>query len=917
MGREGTRQFRLQTLGGLRLTTVEPEATLLDHHRKRLAILAFLAADTAGGVARDRVLATFWPESDSDRARNALNQAVFGIRRALGDDVLLGSANELRVNPQVLDVDLYRLRRAIADERLADAVAEYRGPFLDGVFLRDTPAFEQWVDMARSAYASQYALAIETLATSALAAGDHAAAIRYSRQFVAADALNARGALLLMRALDADGHHAAAVKHGELHASVVRTELGVEPNALVLSELQRLRQSAAAIASAAPAAEAPSLASPRAPRVAGGELEPTAAQSVSRPGPAAPTGAPGSRQHWAPRSRAVGAISVFVGVIVVAGLARRDLSGLGRAQQVDRTGVLAEAPTLAVGRAAAPNRVDESEPSLNIGRVLVAPLNDESHAPDSGAFGRLAGDWIATGLTQTGLVDVVDAQTVAGLQLRLAQSDTSAASETVLRRAAADAAARTLVLGRYFMTRDSLFVQVMIEDAEHGRLIRTLPTIGVRAGDHSRALALLRERVAGAFATLVDPRLESLVDRSTPAPSLRAYEDYADGLDCYLRQSKAWVGATDCSAPSHFRAAIRADSSWTLPYIWLMYSYTRVGNAAGIDSLIGILDRRHESQSELDHNSVEFFRRRQIGDAEGALRAASRAAALAPRSNWTYQAAFTAMQLGRYREALDLLRQLDPEHGWVRGWLPYIQMLTEAELMLGEYRAELRDLAQAEKRDPRNATYVAFRLDALGALGDSSAMMRLIDSLTADPPALPPLSVYINTAVHGTMGHHPQLARQVADRCLSAFDPPVISTPQQRADLHVRADCLYTEARWADARSALLRLLAEAPGPATDQETEGIERDLVNAETRLGDTAAAARHMASALTRAPAANRAADSIMMLAHMAAIRGTKARAVELLRQMPIAANWQPSAVHRNADFLDMASYPPFHRLIAPRE
>src|SRR5690242_14878168 len=190
-GSVGLPRFRLRTLGGLRLTTAELEATALDDRRKWLAILAFLAADTNGGVSRDRVLATFWPESDTDRARNALNQAVFGIRRALGDDALLGSANELRINPLVVDVDLHRLRRAVDAERLADAIAEYEGPFLDGVFLRDVPEFERWVESSRRACAVRYCTAIETLATSALATGDHATAIRYARLLANADTVNA------------------------------------------------------------------------------------------------------------------------------------------------------------------------------------------------------------------------------------------------------------------------------------------------------------------------------------------------------------------------------------------------------------------------------------------------------------------------------------------------------------------------------------------------------------------------------------------------------------------------------------------------------------------------------------------------------------------------------------------------------
>ena len=54
---------------------------------KRLCLLTFLAL-APDPVARSTVMALFWPESDEARARNALDQAIFYLRRSLSSSVV-------------------------------------------------------------------------------------------------------------------------------------------------------------------------------------------------------------------------------------------------------------------------------------------------------------------------------------------------------------------------------------------------------------------------------------------------------------------------------------------------------------------------------------------------------------------------------------------------------------------------------------------------------------------------------------------------------------------------------------------------------------------------------------------------------------------------------------------------------------
>ena len=59
---------------------------------RRLAVLALLARAGRPGITREKILALLWPDEPEERARRSLNQAVYSLRRDLGDDdALLGA----------------------------------------------------------------------------------------------------------------------------------------------------------------------------------------------------------------------------------------------------------------------------------------------------------------------------------------------------------------------------------------------------------------------------------------------------------------------------------------------------------------------------------------------------------------------------------------------------------------------------------------------------------------------------------------------------------------------------------------------------------------------------------------------------------------------------------------------------------
>ncbi|MEW5931935.1 MAG: BTAD domain-containing putative transcriptional regulator, partial [Gemmatimonadota bacterium] len=210
-------------------------------HRRRLALLALLASSRTGSLTREKIVGYLWPETASGPARHNLSVAKSELRKELGERAFVSTGDELALDPAVVGSDVAEFEAALRAGDDAGAVELYRGPFLDGFYVDDAPAFEQWMHAERDRLALEYAAALERLAERAEAAGDADEAARWWRQAAAHDPCGSRAALRLMRALDAAGDRAAAIRAFAAHAAALREELEMEPEPEVAALAARLR----------------------------------------------------------------------------------------------------------------------------------------------------------------------------------------------------------------------------------------------------------------------------------------------------------------------------------------------------------------------------------------------------------------------------------------------------------------------------------------------------------------------------------------------------------------------------------------------------------------------------------------------------------------------------------------------------
>src|SRR5437660_11336244 len=163
----------LNLLGTLSLRNETHPVPLAAQQKRPLGLLAILGLGGRSGLSRDRIEAYLWPESSGARAQHALDQAVYAIRHALRSDLILSTGRELRLDPDLVRVDVWEFEEAIRAGQWTAAVRQHTGPLRDGFHFAGSQELESWIDTNRSRLRLEYQRAIECLADRSAEAGDH------------------------------------------------------------------------------------------------------------------------------------------------------------------------------------------------------------------------------------------------------------------------------------------------------------------------------------------------------------------------------------------------------------------------------------------------------------------------------------------------------------------------------------------------------------------------------------------------------------------------------------------------------------------------------------------------------------------------------------------------------------------------
>jgi len=211
---------------------------------KRLALLAYLIlARPRGFHRRDKILALFWPELDQERARHALRQSLYFLRKSLGDDVLVTrSDEEVGIEWGRVSVDVLELEQALASGDVPRAVDLYAGELMDGFFASASPDFDHWLDGERSRLREELWVAVSAATTVAEADDDLPLAVDLAATASRLRPLHEPSARIYIGLLGRTGDRAAALEAFERLRQALEADFGIEPASETLELVAAIRE---------------------------------------------------------------------------------------------------------------------------------------------------------------------------------------------------------------------------------------------------------------------------------------------------------------------------------------------------------------------------------------------------------------------------------------------------------------------------------------------------------------------------------------------------------------------------------------------------------------------------------------------------------------------------------------------------
>lgn len=234
--------FRLFLLGNFQLTGPDGDADL--SNKKVAGLLAYLALTAPKPQPREKLATVFWGSYFEAQARQNLRQALFRLRRILGEGALVSDGESVTLAPGAVDCDAVRfdaLVRSGSLNSLADAAALYADKLLADVVIEE----EGWTHWLTAERRRLEALALDTLVRvgeADLSRGDADKALARAIRALTLDELREDAHRLTMRALAAAGRKAEALKHYRNLVGLLQRELATDPDSAtrqLVAELER------------------------------------------------------------------------------------------------------------------------------------------------------------------------------------------------------------------------------------------------------------------------------------------------------------------------------------------------------------------------------------------------------------------------------------------------------------------------------------------------------------------------------------------------------------------------------------------------------------------------------------------------------------------------------------------------------
>jgi len=217
------------------------------------ALLAYLAVEAARPHSREVLAEWLWPDLPQGSALSKLRFSLSNLRATIGDrtaqpSFLLITNETLQFNTASdFSLDARDFWEGTEPgqppdiETLQEAVALYRGPFMEGFAAGDSAALEEWIAFKRELTSRRMLNALRQLAEYFEGRGAYKQAEQVAWRQVELEPWLEEAHQQLMRTLALSGQRSAALAQYESCRRILDKELGVAPSAATVALYERIR----------------------------------------------------------------------------------------------------------------------------------------------------------------------------------------------------------------------------------------------------------------------------------------------------------------------------------------------------------------------------------------------------------------------------------------------------------------------------------------------------------------------------------------------------------------------------------------------------------------------------------------------------------------------------------------------------
>jgi len=531
--------------------------------------------------------------------------------------------------------------------------------------------------------------------------------------------------------------------------------------------------------------------------------------------------------------------------------------------------------------------LQQQSTNLIMNRIVVIPFDNKTGDESLDMLGQMTAEMITQGMSQISELEAVPFISVMDLYREV--KDRPSAFNVAEQNEAG-----ILITGSYYLQGEVLIFRVSILDTELKNLLVSPPPVKGSPKSQEEILERLRSQILGALA--VNFQYDTKADQ-TYIPLFEAYKEFQLGRELF--------GIDNYKARNHFYKAVKIDSAYILPQLYIAVSYGNQSQYAKADSILKIINKHREKLSLFDRIMLDWAFANYSGNSAKALRFLRDAEKLAPRSyTIRYMIGFTT----RDQNLPQLTVSTFTEFGYeriaesIKGYWSF-QTLANALYMLGEYEEALDVIELSRQHYPDKSSNLRYEAILQAALGQIQEVNRIIDEsfqLSGSSPGNVMLYAARALRIHG----HKEVAHNVIIRALEWYKSRV--TGDFRYDI---AQILYLDEQWVEAQKYFNQIYKENPDNQNYQGYIGVTA------ARLGDKEMANRILKK-LYNKDEPYLFGENLHWCARIAAILGEHQRAVDQLREA-FGQGWDYGMYEfLNMDFESLRKYEPYIELMRPK-